>query len=133
MDVVVKKLVIRKDQRGWLAEIVQPEDVGKKEFGQILVTTALPGKIKGNHYHKRKTEWYCVIKGIGLLTLMDQYTKEKREIEIGERNMVLVKIPPLTVHSIKNIGEEELFLLAYLDEGFDPVEPDTYNSEETFL
>ncbi len=53
---------------------------------------------------------------------------EKREMEIGESNMVTVKIPPLITHSIKNIGKDELYLLAYVDEAFNPADPDTYTS-----
>lgn len=126
MKIKVKKLEVKKDHRGWLAEIVQPKDVGIKDFGLVLVTTAFPGQTKGGHYHKRKTEWYCVIKGKGLLTLIDNKSKEKKEMEIGERNMVLVRIPPLIMHKIKNIGEDELYLLAYVDEAFNKQDPDTY-------
>lgn len=126
MKIKVKKLEVKKDHRGWLAEIVQAKDVGINDFGLILVTTAKPGQKKGGHYHKRKTEWYCVIRGRGLLTLVDNNSKEKEELEIGERNMVLVRIPPLTTHTIKNIGGSELFLLAYVDEAFNEQDPDTY-------
>ncbi len=126
MNVEIKKIKVLKDNRGWLAEIIKPEDVETKDFGLVLITTALPGKTKGNHYHKRKTEWYCVIKGIGLLTLTNLNTKEKKEIQIGEGNMVLVKIPPFTHHILKNIGKEELYLLAYVNESFNKADPDTY-------
>lgn len=126
MNIKVKKLEVRKDNRGWLAEVVKAKDVGIKDFGLVLVTTANPGQTKGGHYHKRKTEWYCVIKGKGLLTLVDNNSKEKREMEIGGGNMVLVMIPPLTTHVIKNIGESELYLLVYVNEPFNEQDPDTY-------
>lgn len=126
MNIDVKKLDIKKDNRGWLAEIVRPDDIETKKFGLVLVTTALPGQTKGGHYHKRKTEWYCVIKGDGLLTLVDNESKEKKEMKIGEENMVLVRIPPKTTHSIKNIGDCELYLIAYVDEAFNESDPDTY-------
>ena len=57
MKLNIKKLVVKKDSRGWLAEIIQSEDVGKKRFGLLLITTAHPGQVKGNHYHKKKKEW----------------------------------------------------------------------------
>lgn len=126
MEIIVKKLEVKKDYRGWLAEIVEGKDVGIKDFGLILVTTAKPGQTKGGHYHKRKTEWYCVLRGKGLLTLVDNKSNEKTEMEIGEGNMVLVKITPLTTHTIKNIGDVELFLLVYVDESFNEQDPDTY-------
>ena len=126
MKLTVKKLTVKKDERGWLAEIVRPGDVGKGSFGQILVTTAGLGQIKGNHFHKRKTEWYCVIQGTGALTIINNETRKKSEVTMGDDNLVLVKIPPHHFHTIKNVGEKEMLLLVYVSEPFDPSDPDTY-------
>ncbi len=126
MKLNVKKLEVHKDDRGWLAEILRPEDVGGSPFGQILVTTAHPGQIKGNHYHRRKREWYCVVAGRGKLTVTDRKTRETVELEMGERNMVSVEIPVGSLHAIMNIGSDEMYLLAYTDEPFNPSDPDTY-------
>lgn len=126
MSISVKSLDVKKDARGWLSEIIRSEDVDYKKFGQVLVTVANPGETKGNHYHKRKTEWYCVIKGRGILTIINRNNKEKKEIETGEENMALIKIPANYFHRIKNIGEEEMLLLVYTDEVFNRNDPDTY-------
>ena len=126
MNIGVKKLDIKKDHRGWLAEIVQPKDVGSNTFGLILVTTAKPGQTKGNHYHKIKTEWYCVIRGQALLTLIDNKTQEVKKLHMGEDNMVLVRIPPNNFHTIKNVGGKEMYLMVYVNQAFDPKDPDTY-------
>ena len=126
MKIDAKKLIVKKDTRGWLAEIVRPEDVGNDTFGLILVTTAKPGETKGNHYHKRKTEWYCVIRGRALLTLINNKTKEVKKLRMGENNMVLATIPPNHLHTIKNIGKNEMYLMVYVNELFKPSDPDTY-------
>lgn len=126
MELIIKKLIVSRDKRGWLSEIIRPEDVKKTQFGQILVTTAGKGETKGKHYHKRKTEWYCVIQSKAILTITNNKTKKRREIPMGENNMVLVKIPPYHFHEIKNIGKNEMFLLVYVSEAFDPSDPDTY-------
>lgn len=122
----VKRLEVKSDKRGWLAEILRPEDVDAGPFGQVLITTAHPGEEKGNHYHKRKREWWCVIAGRARLTVTDRQTRESQSIELGERNMVLVEIPKNTLHLIENIGTTDMYLLAYIDEPFDPQDPDTY-------
>lgn len=127
MNITIKKLNLKKDKRGWLAEIVRPEDVGGTGFGQILVTTASRAEIKGNHYHKRKTEWYCVIRGKAMLTIIDNKTKEQKELFMGDDNMVLVKIPPHHFHAIKNIGKKEMYLMVYISEAFDLNDQDTYH------
>ena len=126
MKVSIKPLEVKKDQRGWLSEIIRSEDVGNKKFGQILITAANPDETKGNHYHKRKTEWYCVIKGKGILTVVNRQSKEKVEIEMGEKNMHLVKIPPNHFHKIINNGKTEMLLLVYTDDVFKSSDPDTY-------
>lgn len=125
--VTVKNLDVKKDNRGWFAEIVRNEDVSHpdKPFGQMYVTTANPNQTKGKHYHTRKTEWFCVIKGKGLLTLVDLETKERQEINMGEDNMVAVQIPPNVWHAIANRDNFEMFLLAYIDESFNPNDTDT--------
>lgn len=127
MNITIKKLNIKKDKRGWLAEIVRPEDVGNAGFGQILVTTASMGEIKGNHYHKRKTEWYCVIQGKAILTVIDNKTKKQKELLMRDDDMALVKIPPYYFHAIKNIGQKKMYLMVYVSEAFDPKDPDTYH------
>ena len=133
MDKVkIKKLDIKKDGRGFVAEIVRLEDLENqsKEFGQIYISTAKPGQIKGKHYHERKTEWFCVIKGKGMLTLIDKKSKKRLEIEMGEDNMVVVQIPPMVWHAIANTEKEtEMYLLAYIDESFNPNDPDTIYEE----
>jgi len=63
--VKVNTIDVKSDERGWLAEIIRQEElVRTKEFGQFMVTTAYPSCVKGNHYHIRKFEWFCVLKDI---------------------------------------------------------------------
>jgi len=127
MQVNIKKLEVKKDQRGWLAEIIRAEDIGSDPpFGQVLVTTANPGQTKGNHYHLRKREWYCVIKGKGQVTITDRKTKEVFTYTMGDDNFVLVEIPTGKLHAITNIGTEEMILVVYISESFNPKDPDTF-------
>src|SRR3989344_4037192 len=111
MKIDIRKLNVKKDERGWLTEVIRNEDVNNSSFGLIHITTAKPGFTKGGHFHKRKTEWFCVIRGEGLLFLKDLKSGEERNLNLGEENMSLVKIPPLIFHSIKNTGNDEMYLL----------------------
>ncbi|HEX8964929.1 MAG TPA: WxcM-like domain-containing protein [Patescibacteria group bacterium] len=126
MNINIKKLEIKSDDRGWLTEILNAQEVYEEKFGQLIVTTALSGKTKGKHYHKRKKEWFCVIKGNGLLSIKNRETGEVWEQEIGENNMVIVEIPVGMWHAIANTGSEEMFLLTYTNETFNPQDTDTY-------
>ncbi|MBW3015163.1 WxcM-like domain-containing protein [Candidatus Woesearchaeota archaeon] len=123
----VKELDKKVDERGWLVEVLRNEWLDKKEMGQFFITTAKQkGVIKGNHYHTFKNEWFCVIKGIGNLVLVDNESGEREEIIMSEEKPLLVKISPGITHAIQNIGEGEMFLLAYTDYVFDKENPDTF-------
>ena len=117
----------KSDERGWLIEVLGGElPEGCKEFGQLHISVAYPGKVRGNHYHTRKIEWFCVPAGKGLLLLKDRETGEIREVMMGVNNLKTIKIQPGTIHAIKNIGEDDMVLIVYANESFDPEDPDTY-------
>ena len=122
----LKKLIVKEDSRGWVAEIMGPRDVRSLGFGQLIVTTAKPGQIKGNHYHKRKTEWYCVLKGKGILYLKENKTGKIQEISLEEKKLSLVEIPPNYTHSIKNAGSDDIYVISYTNEPFNELDKDTY-------
>ena len=117
----------KSDERGWLIEVLGGElPEGCEEFGQLHVSVAYPGKVRGNHFHTRKVEWFCVPAGQGLLLLKDQETGETQEVIMGVNNLKTIKIQPGTIHAIKNIGEDDMVLIVYANESFDPEDPDTY-------
>ncbi|GJL79613.1 MAG: hypothetical protein NPINA01_26020 [Nitrospinaceae bacterium] len=126
-DIQMQDLDKKSDERGWLIEVLG--DALHKEckpFGQIHVSVAYPGKVRGNHYHKRKTEWFSVPSGNGLLLLKDLATGEEERILMGENALKTVKITPGIVHAIKNNGAGDMVLIVYTDETFDPADPDTF-------
>ena len=126
-NIEILDLEKKSDERGWLIEVLGgdlPE--GCKEFGQLHVSVAYPGKVRGNHYHTRKVEWFCVPAGKGLLLLKDCENGETREVVMGVENMKTIKIEPGAIHAIKNIGEEDMVLIVYSNESFDPDDPDTF-------
>lgn len=129
MDLKVRPLDMKNDQRGWLVEVLRAEDTGQHPFGQIILTTAYPGQTKGNHYHLRKREWYCVLVGKAKLTVVDRRTKESTTLLMGEDNMVTVEIPKGSLHWITNVGETNMYLLSYTDEPFDPHDSDTFREQ----
>lgn len=126
----VKDIEKKTDERGWLAEIVKNSDLPKKEFGQVFVTTAKPGINKGGHYHTRKHEYFCVIKGKAEITLKELDKNENvlstEIVNVDEQDLKLVELLPWVWHAIENTGEEEMVLLVYVDEEFNPEDTDTF-------
>ena len=124
----IKDLEKKVDERGFLVEVIKDYEVGKK-FGQFMVTTAKPGKVKGNHYHKRKHEYYCVIKGKCKLAVVDNKTGKREEVILSGDRPQLVTINPNVSHAVQNVGSVNMYLLIYIDESFDPSDPDTFRSK----
>ncbi len=117
---------IHEDQRGLFLEILRPQDITEKPFGQISVTIAKSGQTKGNHYHKDSTEWFTVVKGEAVFSLYHVETKEMLSYTLTDQEIQTICIPPLWNHSIKNVGEGNAIILLYSDEPFNSTNPDVY-------
>lgn len=123
--VTVREAPYSEDPRGWFLKAVPKEYVGQSEFGEIYISAAHPGETRGNHYHDRTAEWFCVIRGAGTLRLEDISTGERMILTLTGENRLSVEIPPLVAHSIHNDGDCDLYLLAFANVAYCPESPDT--------
>ena len=109
------------DERGSFVEIIRL-GVG----GQVSFSTTVPGITRGNHYHTRKIERFAVIKGKGLIQLRRIGTNEVLDFYLDGENPSYVDMPIWYTHNIKNIGDEVLYTNFWINEFYDPIDPDTY-------
>ena len=126
-----KKLKVIPDERGRLMELLRSDEELFIQFGQVYMTTAYPGVVKGWHYHKKQTDNIIVIKGMMKLVLYDNRedspTKgEISEFFIGEHNPFLIQIPPMVVHGFKCISAEETICINCPTETYNYLQPDEY-------
>jgi len=129
--VKMKKLTVHADERGRLMEILRSDDEIFTTFGQVYMTTAYPGVVKGWHYHKVQTDNLCVVKGMMKVVLYDARdhsptTGQVEEFFIGEHNPAVVQIPNLVYHGFKCISEEEAIVINCPTEVYNYAEPDEY-------
>ena len=129
--VKVKKLNPIPDERGWLMEILRCDDEIFEKFGQVYITTAYSGVVKAWHYHKLQTDNFTCIKGMMKVALYDarENSKTYREINeffIGEKNPLLIKVPPMVYHGFKAIGDETAYFLNIPTLPYNRKEPDEY-------
>lgn len=129
--VKIKQLKFIPDERGRVMEILRSDDPEFTKFGQIYMTTAYPGVVKGWHYHKKQIDNMAVIKGMMKLVLYDNRPKsstykELNEFFIGEHNPVLVHIPNLVTHGFKCISETEAIVINCPTEVYKRKNPDEY-------
>lgn len=129
--VIIKKLKVIPDERGRLMEILRCDDGFFEKFGQVYMTTAYPGVVKGWHYHKKQYDNIAVVRGMMKIVLYDSREEsatfgEVNEIIAGIHNPVLVRIPPLVYHGFKCISEEEAIVINTPTEVYNYNEPDEF-------
>jgi UDP-2-acetamido-2,6-beta-L-arabino-hexul-4-ose reductase len=115
------KLTQNADPRGTFVELIRL-GIG----GQCSFSTTFPGITRGNHYHTRKIERFAVIKGKALIQLRKIDSNEVLDFYLDGNEPAYVDIPIWYTHNIKNIGEEELFTIFWINEAFNPEDSDTY-------
>ncbi|MBS4022834.1 MAG: dTDP-4-dehydrorhamnose 3,5-epimerase family protein [Dethiobacter sp.] len=129
--VKVKGLKKIPDERGCLVEILRCDDKQFLNFGQVYMTSCYPGVVKGWHFHKLQTDNMCVVKGMAKIVLYDRREDSETKGEIneffmGDRNPLLLSIPPEIAHGIKAIGTEEALVINVPDYPYNYDNPDDY-------
>ncbi len=109
------------DPRGSFVEIARTQTSGQFSF-----STTVPGITRGNHFHTRKAERFAVISGKALIQLRKIGTNEIIDYYLDGDEPSYVDMPIWYTHNIKNIGDEELITLFWINEPYNPEDADTY-------
>ena len=118
------KLKMNEDDRGSFTEFLRSPD-----RGQVSINVSKPGITKGQHWHHSKNEKFLVVKGNGLIRFRKVDEDKIIEYPVSGDELEVVDIPTGYTHSIVNIGEEEMVTVMWVNEPFDPDNPDTYYLE----
>jgi len=108
------------DERGMFAEMLKTKDSGQFSF-----FTAKPGVTRGGHYHHSKTEKFLVIQGEARFGFRHVATDETHEIITTSKELKIVETVPGWSHDITNIGAEDIIVMLWANEIFNPNNPDT--------
>ncbi|MCL7414128.1 MAG: dTDP-4-dehydrorhamnose 3,5-epimerase family protein [ANME-2 cluster archaeon] len=129
--VKTKNLRVIPDERGWLMEILRSDDEIFQQFGQVYITTAYPGVVKGWHYHKKQTDNFTCVCGMMKVALYDARDDSSTkgtimEFFVGEKNPLLIHVPPGVYHGFKGIGPDTAYFLSVPTLPYNYQEPDEY-------
>lgn len=114
------KLKVNSDERGELFEAFHfPND------GQVFCVKIAPNATRGNHFHCRKIEHFCVIDGDAMITLRSMGRKTRVPFMVSGNEPEVVKIKPRQAHNIL-AGDQGCTLLVWASEIFDENDSDTY-------
>lgn len=103
---------------GWILELASDRDKFTKNIkGQVYLTVVEPGKQKGFHLHKLKTNHITCIKG--LLTVGVWDGKKVREYKIGEDNFETIQVLPNIALALYNRGDVDAYVINYCFPAYD--------------
>lgn len=113
-------LVKHEDPRGVFVEMLKTKDSGQFSF-----FSAHPGITRGGHYHHTKNEKFLVLKGKARFGFRHIATEEYYEIlTTGDEPQVVETVPGWS-HDITNVGSDEMYVMLWANEIFEPEKPDT--------
>lgn len=108
------------DSRGVFVEMLKTPDAGQFSF-----FTAHPGVTRGGHYHHTKTEKFLVLRGRARFGFRHVITHAVHEVVVTAEESRVVETVPGWAHDVTNIGDDELVVMLWANELFDPQRPDT--------
>ena len=114
-------LDMHKDQRGSFTEFIKTGT-----SGQVSVNVVKPGITKGEHWHHSKNEKFLVVSGQGLFQFRKYGEERIIEYRVSGEELKVLDIPTGYVHNIINEGKEDMVVIIWANEVFDPARPDTY-------
>ena len=115
------RLQAHNDARGSFVEILKIAG-----GGQFSYFSARPGVTRGGHYHHSKVEKFLVAHGTGRFRFRQILSGENFEVVSSASEPLMIETIPGWAHDVTNIGDDELVVLTWASERFDPERPDTY-------
>jgi len=112
-------------------EILRCDDSVFNKFGQVYITTAHPGVVKGWHYHKKQEDNMAVVNGMMKIVLYDGRKHSPtfgrvNEFFLGIHAPYLIKIPPMVLHGFKCISKKEAIVVNIPSEPYNRENPDEF-------
>jgi len=127
-EIIIKPLKRFADERGFFSEIFRKDWKELFENDEILqanFSITYPGIIRAWHRHLRgQIDYFLVIKGAAKICAYDEETKELDEIVSTGMAPQIVKIPGKYWHGFKALGNEETWIIYFVNKLYDYDKPD---------
>ncbi len=123
-DDFIYDLKMNMDERGSFTEFIKTID-----RGQVSINISKPGITKGNHWHHSKNEKFLVVSGKGVIRFRKYNEAEVTQYYVSGDKLQVVDIPPGYTHNIENLGDKDMVTVMWVNEIYDPNNPDTYYME----
>lgn len=112
-SLIVKNIDKKEDHRGYFELLADGDIIDANSFGSLIVSAAVPGQIRGNHWHAVNEDYAAIIQGEVLFVWEHIDTGERYEEVLTGEKPKLIYVPIRTTHAMKNIGKETAILIEY--------------------
>lgn len=113
------------DARGSFFEVVRSQE----SAGQTSFSTTVPNVTRGQHFHRRKVERFCVISGTGRISMRRLFSPDVLTFDVDGSNPVAIDMPTMWAHNVSNTGSAVLHTAFWTNDIFDPDDPDTFQED----
>ena len=124
----MKKIKIKinfKDTRGIIVDLLE-----KKKINAITYITQNKGKIRGNHFHKKTTQWNYLITG-RIKIVSKKKNKSVKQMILSKGDLVVTSSNES--HAIKAIEYAEYLVFTHGPRGGKEYEKDTFRLSEPLI
>ncbi|MBI2134212.1 dTDP-4-dehydrorhamnose 3,5-epimerase family protein, partial [Candidatus Woesearchaeota archaeon] len=126
-----KELRLHSDDRGRVMELLRNDDPVFEGFGQVYITTCMPGFTKAWHLHRKQVDHFVCVKGSIRLGLFDPRESSRskgqvQELVLGMEKPVLVKIPAGVYHGFECASDEESMVINIPSLPYNRASPDEF-------
>ena len=116
-----------KDSRGSISDIFY-----KKNINHVTIIKSKAGVKRGDHFHKKTTQWMLITKGSLEYWFKAKGSKQKpKKIILKEGD--IVETPPYEMHALKIIKKNEFIVFTVGKRGGRDYESDTYRFIPTLI
>lgn len=99
------------DERGNLSELI----VAKNQ-GQMFYSNTNPGHVRGNHFHTKRIERFCVVSGTAEIKMRKVGTSEVISYLIQGKDTSVIDMPPYYTHNLINRGKDNLVCVFWMND-----------------
>ena len=111
-----------RDKRGCIIDLVE-----KEKINAVTLITFKKGAVRGNHYHKKTTQWNYILSG-KIKFLAQVHGKNVSEIIVKKGDFIVAS--PRERHVLVGLEDSELLVLTRGPRGGKEYENDTFRLKE---
>jgi len=127
LGVKTRNIHVNSDERGFLLELLRADWKGfvEEDIVQANFSCSYPNTIRAWHRHlKGQVDYLTVLKGAIKVCIYDECSGELDEIILTSNNPQVIRIPGNHWHGFKVIGNEQAWLLYFVNKLYNYEKPD---------